>query len=134
VQILGANAGAVAGILRDYRAQLDRTIAALADVDAPGARRAIAEALADGNAGVSRIPGKHGQDRRFASLIVLVDDRPGELGRLFTELGDIGVNIEDFRIEHSPGALVGLAELSVVPEVRQRTVDDLTARGWRIAG
>ena len=27
-----------------------------------------------------------------------------------------------------------LAELAVLPEVKMRTIDDLSARGWRIAG
>jgi prephenate dehydrogenase len=134
VQILGANAPAVVDILHAYRADLDRVIDALEQLDSPGARRALAEELAGGNAGVERIPGKHGQDRRFSSIVVLVDDTPGELGRLFTELGEIGVNIEDLRLEHSPGAQIGLAEIAVLPQAQQRTIDDLTERGWRIAG
>jgi cytidylate kinase len=53
---------------------------------------------------VSRgFPGKHGQDRRFAQLVVKVDDHPGELARLLTEIGEVGVNMEDLRLEHSPG-------------------------------
>ncbi|HEY0248231.1 MAG TPA: prephenate dehydrogenase [Gryllotalpicola sp.] len=134
VQILAANAGAVAGILRAYRADLDEVIGALERVDEPGSRRALAETLAGGNAGVARLPGKHGQDRRFTSVVVLIDDKPGELGRLFTELGELDINIEDLRLEHSPGAQIGIAELAVLPEALQRTVADLTARGWRIAG
>jgi len=134
VQILGANGPAVAGILRDLRDDLDTVVAALADPDAAGARRTLATELAAGNAGVARLPGKHGQDRRYASVVVLVDDRPGELGRLLTELGEIDVNMEDLRLEHSPGAQVGLAEIAVLPQVRQRAVDELAARGWRIAG
>lgn len=134
VQILGANAPAIVEILHAYRDDLDRMLVALGDVDASGARRTIAEEIAGGNVGVSRLPGKHGQDKRYTSIVVMVDDRPGELGRLFTELGEIGVNLEDLRLEHSPGAQVGLAEIAVLPEVLQRTIDDLTARGWRIAG
>ena len=134
IQILGANAPAVVEILHAYRDDLDRVISALAEIDAPGARRTIAEALAGGNTGVARLPGKHGQDRRYATVVVMVDDRPGEMGRLFTELGEIGVNIEDLRMEHSPGAQIGLAEIAVLPEAQQRTIDDLSARGWRIAG
>ena len=84
--------------------------------------------------GVARLPGKHGQDKRFSSLIVMVDDRPGELARLLAELGELGVNLEDLRLEHSPGAPFGLAEIAVLPEVWQRTVTDLTDRGWRLAG
>ncbi|MGA0565714.1 prephenate dehydrogenase [Rathayibacter sp. KR2-224] len=134
VQILSANAPAVVEILRGFRDDLDDVLSALGDVEASGARRGIAQELASGNAGVAGLPGKHGQDRRFASVVVMVDDRPGELGRLFTELGEIGVNIEDLRLEHSPGAQIGLAELAVLPEVKMRTIDDLSARGWRIAG
>lgn len=134
VQILGANAPAIVDILRAYREDLDRMLVALGDVDAAGARRAIAEEIAGGNVGVARLPGKHGQDKRYSTVIVMVDDRPGELARLLVELGELGVNLEDLRLEHSPGAQVGLAEIAVLPEVLARTVDDLTARGWRIAG
>lgn len=134
VQILGANASAVGEILHAFRDDLDRVLSALDDLEVPGARRILAETLAGGNTGVARVPGKHGQDRRFSSVIVLVDDTPGELGRLLTELGEISVNMEDLRLEHSPSAQIGLAEISVLPEALQRTIDDLTARGWRIAG
>ena len=83
---------------------------------------------------MARIPGKHGQDKKYASLIVMVDDKPGELARLFAEVGEEGVNLEDLRLEHSPGAQVGLAEISVLPEVLERLTEALAARGWRIAG
>jgi prephenate dehydrogenase len=134
VQILGANAPAIVEILHAFRDDLDRVLVALGDVDAQGARRTIAEEIAGGNVGVSRLPGKHGQDKRYASLIVMVEDRPGELARLLNELGELGVNLEDLRLEHSPGAPFGLAEIAVLPEVLHRTVTDLTDRGWRIAG
>ncbi|MCS5720221.1 prephenate dehydrogenase [Herbiconiux sp. CPCC 205763] len=134
VQILGANAAPVVSVLEEFRADLDRFIDALADPVAPGSRRSIAEELAGGNTGVARIPGKHGQDRRFASLVVMVDDTPGELARLLTEMGEIGVNLEDLRLEHSPGAQIGLAEIAVLPEAVERLTAALADRGWRIAG
>ena len=83
---------------------------------------------------MARIPGKHGQDRRYAQLVVMVDDRPGELARLLTELGEDGVNLEDLRLEHSPGAQIGLAEIAVLPETLDTVTSALAARGWRIAG
>jgi len=132
VQILGANAAAVVTLLEAYRADLDVAIAALSDQAAPGARRAIAELIASGGTGVARIPGKHGSSKQYASITVLVDDRPGELARLLAEIGALGVNMEDLRLEHSPGAQVGIAEISVVPEAEARLVEDLTAAGWRI--
>ncbi len=134
VQILGANAKPVRDILLAYRDDLDRFINALADPTAPGARRNLAEELAGGNAGVARLPGKHGQDRRFVSMIVMVDDTPGQLARLLHEIGEVGVNLEDLRLEHSPGAQLGLAEISVLPEAVGRLTEELAARGWRIAG
>jgi prephenate dehydrogenase len=134
VQILGANAGPVADVLRDFRDDLDRFIGALEHPSQGSSRRRINEELASGNTGVARIPGKHGLDRRYASLIVMVDDKPGELARLFHEIGEAGVNLEDLRLEHSPGAQIGLAEISVLPEAVQRLTDELSQRGWRIAG
>ncbi|MCS5729531.1 prephenate dehydrogenase [Herbiconiux moechotypicola] len=134
VQILGANAEPVVEVLSAFRDDLDRFIGALSAPEVPGARREIAEGLAAGNAGVARIPGKHGLDKRYAQLVVMVDDAPGELARLFAEVGEEGVNLEDLRLEHSPGAPIGLAELSVLPEVSGRLAEALAARGWRIAG
>lgn len=134
VQILSANAAPVAEILRGVRDDVDALVAALADPEAPGSRRALAELIAAGNAGVARIPGKHGDDRRFAQLVVMIDDTPGQLARLLTEIGELQINMEDLRLEHSPGAPIGFAEVSVLPEVEQRLIDELSVRGWRIAG
>ncbi|TFC75801.1 prephenate dehydrogenase [Cryobacterium cheniae] len=134
VQILGANAEPVRDILLAYRTDLDRFIDALDAPTAPGARRKVAEELAGGNTGVARLPGKHGQDRRFVTLSVMVDDTPGQLARLLNEVGEVGVNLEDLRLEHSPGAQLGLAEISVLPEAIGRLTEELAARGWRIAG
>lgn len=134
VQILGANPAPVRQILLALRDDLDRFIEALADPSAPGARRQVAEEIAGGNTGVARLPGKHGQDRRYASITVMVDDTPGQLARLFNEIGDVGVNLEDLRLEHSPGAQIGLAEISILPEAVSRLTSELAARGWRIVG
>jgi prephenate dehydrogenase len=134
VQILGANASPVVEVLRALRVDLDGVIDALAAPEAPGARRAVAEAIGAGNGGVSRLPGKHGSTTQFSSVIVLVDDTPGQLGRLLTEIGEIGVNLEDLRLEHSPGAPVGLAEVAIVPDQEQRLVAELERRGWTVAG
>lgn len=132
VQILGANAAEIAQVLRPLRDELDTVIAALEDPDAPASRRALAEALVAGNDGVSRLPGKHGQDKRFASLVVMIDDTPGELARLLTEIGEEGVNMEDLRLEHSPETRVGFAEISVVPEAAHRLAGALETRGWTL--
>ena len=134
VQILGANAQPVVELLDALAIDLKDVADALRDPNAPGARRAVADAIRHGNDGVERLPGKHGQNRRFESLIVMVDDTPGQLGRLFGELGELGVNVEDLRLEHSPGAQFGLAEISVDPAALRGAIEGLEGRGWQIAG
>ncbi|MCW3494811.1 prephenate dehydrogenase [Microbacterium sp. SSM24] len=133
VQILGANATPVVDVLDALAADLSSVADALRSPDAPGARRAVADTIRRGNEGVERLPGKHGQNRRFEQVVVMVDDTSGQLGRLFGELGELDVNVEDLRLEHSPGAQFGLAEISVVPSAVRRAVEGLEARGWKIA-
>lgn len=134
VQILGANAAPVVEVLDALAADLREVSDALRAPEAPGSRRVVAETIRHGNDGVERLPGKHGQNRRFESLVVMVDDTAGQLGRLFGELGELGVNVEDLRLEHSPGAQFGLAEISVDPAALHGAIAGLTERGWRIAG
>lgn len=133
VQILSANAQRIVPVLSDLRDDLDAVLGALADPAAPGAQRALADLLAAGNDGVARIPGKHGVDLKTTSLVVLVDDRPGQIARLLTEIGELGVNLEDMRLEHSPGAPIGIVELAVATEVAGALGADLLQRGWRVA-
>ena len=134
MQILGANAGPVVEVLDQLAADLGRVADALRDPDAAGSRRTIADTIQRGNEGVQRLPGKHGQKRRFEQLVVMVDDSPGQLARLFSDLGALGVNVEDLRLEHSPGAAFGLAEISVEPATVANAAAGLVERGWRMAG
>jgi prephenate dehydrogenase len=134
VQILSANARPVVETLYGVREDLNRLIATLERPTADGARLDIAELMTEGNDGVARIPGKHGgAPKAFSALTVLVDDTPGQIARLLTEVGEIGVNVEDMRMEHSQGQPVGMVEISVVPTARDGLVHDLTERGWKIA-
>jgi prephenate dehydrogenase len=89
--------------------------------------------LERGRAGVARIPGKHGgQPRNFTVVQVVIADQPGELARLFNAAGAARVNIEDVRIEHSPGLPVGVAELSVRPDQAAALLDAMEAGGWPV--
>ncbi len=136
-QILAGNAPAVRSVLEGVRHDLDDVIAALgaleASTDAPGARKVLAQTIATGNAGHARIPGKHGAaPTAYATVRVLIPDQPGQLGRLFAEIGDIGTNIEEFRLDHSLGAAFGLAEIDVLPAAAAALGEQLAARGWRL--
>ncbi len=132
-QILSANAAPVAEVLAEVAADLAeaaRMLTEEADGEGP---KSVAALLDRGQAGVARIPGKHGSAaREFTAVQVVIRDQPGELARLFDAAGAAGVNIEDVRIEHSPGLPVGVAELSVRPAEARLLVDALEAGGWPV--
>ncbi|WP_034285775.1 prephenate dehydrogenase [Schaalia suimastitidis] len=136
--ILAGNAGPVAAILKDISADLAALIAHLDAAAELGPLRggsvgAINRVIDAGNRGVARIPGKHGgAPRRYGEVEVLIPDQPGSLGRLFTELGEIGINIEDLVLEHSAGQHVGVARVMVDPAKLRQAQEELDARGWRI--
>lgn len=132
VQILGANSDSVVDLLEAFTEDLTTFTDALRHANEPGAKRTIANLMAAGNRGVQRIPGKHGSSARFTTITVLIDDRPGQLAKFLTDLGDLGINMEDLQLEHSPGAQIGFAQIGVLPEVLDQAVTDLTERGWRI--
>ncbi|GAA1944338.1 prephenate dehydrogenase [Nocardioides hwasunensis] len=126
-QILEANSTAVLDLLAEVRSDLDELMSAVAaDTGAD-----LVEILARGNAGTQAIPGKHGGPARpTRSVFVSVPDHPGELARLFGDAGEIGVNIEDVRIDHDPGRPVGLTELVVDRSSAEHLLAALESRGW----
>ena len=137
-QILAANAGPVADVVAEVAEDLASVARLLARVppgtSAAGAGAVGVTSLLDrGRAGVGRIPGKHGgQPRNFTVVQVVIPDRPGELARLFNAAGAAGVNIEDIRLEHSPGLPVGVAELFVRPDQAGTLLDAMEAGGWPV--
>jgi prephenate dehydrogenase len=142
-QILTANAGPVAEVVAAVAEDLAAAARLLAGLPAgtpaagiphAGAEAAGVTSLLDrGQAGTGRIPGKHGgKPRNFTVVQVVLADRPGELARLFNAAGAAGVNIEDIRLEHSPGLPVGVAELSVRPDQAGQLLDAMEAGGWPV--
>lgn len=135
LQILDANAQEVSAVLKDFASDLNQVIEALENIDASGSLATLGRALESGNRGVERIPGKHGtKAATYSQVVVMIADKPGELGRLFNEVGEIGVNIEELKLEHSPSSLIGLVELFVLPSAEAKLVGELVRRGWRLAG
>ncbi|GAB47601.1 prephenate dehydrogenase [Mobilicoccus pelagius] len=138
-QILVGNAAAVSTVLGELHTAIGEVLDALdglredADAEAPGARATLAAMLADGNAGHARIPGKHGSSpTMYTTVTVLIPDEPGMLARLFADVGDEGVNIEDIRMEHAVGRLVGVVDLLVRPDAADPLCAGLLARGWNL--
>jgi prephenate dehydrogenase len=129
-QILIANAAPVAEVLAAVAADLAEAARMLADGEGS---KSVAGLLDRGQAGAARIPGKHGgAPGEFTVVQVVIPDQPGELARLFEATGAAGVNIEDVRIEHSPGLPVGVAELSVRPGQVATLLGALETGGWPV--
>jgi prephenate dehydrogenase len=135
-EILGANASQAHEILRSVIAQLGVAADALASIAVGNddAAKQLTAVLESGRDGVARIPGKRGGPApEYAIVQVVIADSPGELARLFAAAGAAGINIEDVRIEHSPGLPVGVAELSVRPDAVEALAGALAAAGWPVA-
>lgn len=128
--ILRANAGPVARVLKAMVERLDAVAVGLLD---DGSVTEVDEALRRGAIGRARIPGKHGTDAStYAVVPVMVRDEPGELARLFVAAGELGINLEDVRIEHVLGRPSGLIDLSVRPEVGEALARGLRAQGFDV--
>ncbi|MET8046806.1 prephenate dehydrogenase [Streptosporangium sp. NPDC005286] len=131
--ILSGNALPVAEVLEAVAADLAAAAAALREAADPEAMARVTELLYRGVTGTGRIPGKHGGPARaYATVQVIIGDRPGELARLFQVAKEAGVNIEDVRLEHAPGLPLGAADLSVQPEAVPRLSEALRAHGWHL--
>jgi prephenate dehydrogenase len=126
-QILTANAEALRGLLLQVRDGIDDLLSSLAAGD--GAR--VERLLAQGVAGTAAIPGKHGGPVQvLAPVTVAIPDEPGALARLFADVGDAQVNIEDLRIDHDPARAFGHVEIDVAAPAADGLVAALTRRGW----
>jgi len=126
-QIVTANTVALTALLREVRDDVDALLGALAEGD----RSRLAGVLDRGVAGTAVIPAKHGgPSRAETTVFVAVPDHPGELARLLADTGEIGVNVEDLRIDHDPGREYGLVELTVASDHVDHLLASLGERGW----
>ncbi|MEU0051766.1 prephenate dehydrogenase [Streptomyces sp. NPDC006184] len=139
IDILSANPGPVADLLSDVAADLGETVRALRALQSPDddKRRSgsagVEDVLRRGNAGRVRVPGKHGSAPRvYETVVVLIDDQPGQLARIFADAGQAGVNVEDVRIEHATGQQAGLVQLMVEPQAAAALREALRERGWAL--
>jgi prephenate dehydrogenase len=96
-----------------------------------GNRESVTARLVKGNLGRDRLPGKHGSSQKSTStLVVRLDDKPGELARLFTVAARSNVNLEDVRIDHSLGQPTGLVELTVASDAIELLKPALEVEGF----
>lgn len=126
-QIIRANGDAVVDLLREVFADLGELIGAIEDRSSDR----LTAMLQRGVEGTAAIPGKHGGPALdLATVLVSVSDSPGEVARLLRDVDDIGVNLEDLRLDHDPGRPTGLAEVSVAASAAEALRQALKARGW----
>ncbi|CAM5539789.1 Prephenate dehydrogenase OS=Streptomyces alboniger OX=132473 GN=CP975_07300 PE=3 SV=1 [Streptomyces alboniger] len=139
IDILSANPGPVADLLADVAADLDETVTALRalqsadETERTKGAAGVETVLRRGNAGRTRVPGKHGSaPAAYEIVAVLIDDQPGQLARIFADADRAGINIEDVRIEHATGRQAGLVQLMVEPKAAPVLTASLRERGWSI--
>lgn len=129
-QIVGANSAAVLSELRTVADELAEVIKAVEATPDSGALRAQ---LDRGVVGTRRIPGKHGSvPMAYRQVVVAIPDTPGALARLFADVGEAGVNVEDISIEHDQARQVGYLALSVAPELAPGLAETMSLRGWDV--
>ena len=130
-QIVHANATAVLRELRQVKTSLDRLITA---VETPPSDPALGRELERGVDGTRRIPGKHGAAPvPYEQVVVAIPDEPGALARLFGDVEEAGVNVEDIAIEHDASRQVGYLTLSVRPERAEALAVTMRDGGWTVA-
>ena len=127
-QILFANRQAVRDELAGIRTDLDELLTILDEPDD------LEGFLARGRAGARSLPGKHGLAAEdFVTIIIEIPDTPGALARLFGDIDEAGVNIEDLSIEHDPDRLYGWLSVAVDPVSAERLTFAMQRAGWTLS-
>ncbi|WP_131746455.1 prephenate dehydrogenase [Frankia sp. Cppng1_Ct_nod] len=130
--ILEGNRGPVAAQARRLAADLTGLVDMLDRGSEPEVVLAVRTLVARGNAGRALLPSKTGAAARpWVWVGVVLADRPGQLGALFTAIGDWQINIEDIAaFEHNLDAPAGIVEIAVSPDIGDALLDRLAAAGW----
>ncbi len=125
--LLTLNAQAVLPLLESLKGSID----ILLDRLEAGDREGIREIIETGNRGRALIPGKHGGKlREYHLLPIVIDDKPGQLAKIFNECERVKVNVEDLSIEHSPGQETGLVTLALSSQDAEKLHTHLLEHGW----
>ncbi|MFJ2262672.1 prephenate dehydrogenase [Streptomyces sp. NPDC087844] len=135
-----ANADALADVLDAFAADLGLAVdalRALGGTDPVARERAGAgldTLLRHGTRGRSRVAGRSGDapPAEVTRLSVAVSGQPGTLTRLFTAVDELGVRIEDVRLERTPQAPYGKVCLFVRRTSASELSRLLTVGGWAV--
>jgi prephenate dehydrogenase len=129
MDICAENREAIIEVLDDYRER----IGALRSVLAVGDEEGLRHALDDARSARRALPGKETVTGALVELTVPIPDRPGVLAEVTTTVGTVGVNIEDFGIEHAPEGGRGMLRLAIMGAGHaHRARQALEARGYEV--
>lgn len=124
-QIISANAEAIRGELDEVAEDLRYLLGVL---DQP---EKLEQFLGLGQAGAKALLVKHGAEPiDVHEVTVEIPDEPRALARLFTDIGDAGLNVEDFELRHDPVRQVGYLTILVEHERAEQFRDTLEHQGW----
>ncbi len=128
-ELLMENSAQFISVARDYLANFNALIERVEASDGEG----IEAILSQGRAGREAIPGKHGgKSREYTYLPIVIDDKPGQLAKIFEECARANVNVEDLTIEHSPGQEKGLVTLALSSSDAVNLHKHLLETSWRV--
>lgn len=126
-QIIAANSGALRVELEELHADLGRLIEVIDDPEQ------VESFLDRGRRGTRALPGKHGSaPNEWAEVVIEIPDAPGALARLFADIEDAGVNVEDITIDHDPSRPVGMLGVHVDPGAAMSLTNVMTGKGWTV--
>jgi len=128
-EILLKNQEEVVEAVEDFQDILESLLEAIED----NGEMKIIEIFDDVKNVSKKVSAKHGmKPREYSYLNVVIDDKPGQLGALFNECGEIGVNVEDLNIEHSPNQETGLIRLALSETDSNSLEIHLKSKGWKV--
>lgn len=124
-QIVAGNAGHIRDQLVAVQADLARLIEHLDDP------ATVADLIARGQRGAAALPSRAGKNPKlFVAVSVAIPDAPGAMARLFSDMSELKINIEDVSIEHDPQRRAGYLILEVQPRQVDALRAMLRAKGW----
>ena len=127
--LLHGNREAVGEFLTIFARHLDDLSTSLHNDDL----RKTKEILELGRENHARIPGKHGGKKRdYWYLPIVIEDKPGQLARIFDACAAVAANVEDLAIEHTPGQESGLVTLALSRDDSQKVFEQLQSDGWKV--
>ena len=129
LDICAENREAIVAALDDFSERLRTLRSIVADEDRDGLYRVL-----DGARAARRsLPGKRSVSGTMIDVVVPIPDRPGVLAHVTRAVGEVGVNIEDFRIDHAWEGGRGALSLAILgSDAAETAVRALRQAGFEV--